>query len=139
MIELMLAMAVLGIITSIAVPMFQDYFARAQIVEALHSVSAIRGVITEYGLNQGIYPGASTIPRNTDISVTGRYGVATVDADTGIIRFIFYSTGVSREIAGQAVVFVPPALNSLANSNGYTWDCKTYTTVPPRLLPKSCI
>lgn len=139
MIELMLAVAIVGIITSLAVPIFQDYFARSQIVEAFHSVSAIQHTITEYGISQGVYPGASTTPRNTDISVTGRYGSATVDADTGTVRFVFYGAGqVSRDIAGQSVVFTPPALNSLGSSSAFKWDCKTNTTVPPRLLPKSC-
>lgn len=139
MIELMLAMAVVGIITSLAIPIFQDYFARSQIVEAFYSVSAIKHTITEYGISQGVYPGASTMPRNTDISVTGRYGSATVDADTGTVRFVFYGAGrVSRDIAGQSVVFIPPPLNTLSNSSGFKWDCRTSTTVPARLLPKSC-
>ena len=58
LIELMIVVAIVGILASIAIPSYQDYITRAQVAEAVDLASAIRAPIGEYAANAGAWPTA---------------------------------------------------------------------------------
>ena len=56
LIELMITVAIVGILAAVALPAYQDYVARSQVSEGLTLVSGAKPVIAEYYSNHGSYP-----------------------------------------------------------------------------------
>ncbi|ENZ8765756.1 pilin, partial [Neisseria gonorrhoeae] len=93
LIELMIVIAIVGILAAVALPAYQDYTARAQVSEAILLAEGQKSAVTEYYLNHGEWPenndkaGVASSP--TDIkgkyvkSVTVAKGVVTADGTAG--------------------------------------------------------
>jgi type IV pilus assembly protein PilA len=140
LIELMIVVAIIGILAAIAIPAYQDYTQRAQIGEAFTIVSAAKTAIEEFAQTNGAYPADADI---TDLGLdiadpAGQY-VSTVDVTggTGVITVTMKAAGsVGADIAGKTVTLTPPAdLTSLAGKT-FTWACTS--TAQQKYLPKSC-
>ncbi|EMU0979772.1 pilin [Neisseria gonorrhoeae] len=56
LIELMIVIAIVGILAAVALPAYQDYTARAQVSEAILLAEGQKSAVTEYYLNNGIWP-----------------------------------------------------------------------------------
>ena len=56
LIELMIVVAIIGILASIAIPAYQDYTVRAQVVEAFSLASEIKGAVQEFRKDRGRMP-----------------------------------------------------------------------------------
>lgn len=141
LIELMIVVAIIGILAAVALPAYQDYIARAQVSEAFTSVEGAKTAIAEYAQSNAAYPGAATIPTNASLGVTGKYGVAAVGDGDGKVTFTFNATGVSAGLTSKLIVFNPPAVADLATlTGGFIWGCKDTdgTTVESKYLPKAC-
>ncbi|EMU2940776.1 pilin [Neisseria gonorrhoeae] len=91
LIELMIVIAIVGILAAVALPAYQDYTARAQVSEAILLAEGQKSAVTEYYLNNGIWPKDNTsagVASPSDIkgkyveSVTVTNGVVTADTDT---------------------------------------------------------
>ena len=126
LIELMIVVAIIGILAAIAIPAYQDYIARAQVSEAFSAVSGAETTIAEYAQNNGAFPGAATTPTAASLAITGKYGTAAVADDTGVITYTFNATGVNANIAKGTVTFTPPALvatGTAGTDNTYKWVC----------------
>lgn len=134
LIELMIVVAIIGILAAIAIPAYQNYLARAQASEAFTSVDGLKTTIAEFGQNQGAYPGAATKPTAASLTVTGQYGSAAVTADTGVIIYTFNATGVNANLQGKTITFTPPALNTSPST--FTWTCTS--TAAQQYLPSTC-
>lgn len=136
LIELMIVVAIIGILAAIAIPAYQDYIARSQMSEAFAMTSATKTAIAEYAQLNGAYPGASTKPAVTDLGVTGTYGTSAVTADTGVITVTMGSAGtVNAKIAGKTITLTPPS-NLATAGNSFTFACTS--TAEQKYLPKSC-
>ncbi|EMS2411055.1 pilin [Neisseria gonorrhoeae] len=93
LIELMIVIAIVGILAAVALPAYQDYTARAQVSEAILLAEGQKSAVTEYYLNHGIWPkdntSAGVASSPTDIkgkyvkSVTVTNGVVTADGTDG--------------------------------------------------------
>ncbi|EMT6614201.1 pilin [Neisseria gonorrhoeae] len=60
LIELMIVIAIVGILAAVALPAYQDYTARAQVSEAILLAEGQKSAVTEYYLNHGIWPANNT-------------------------------------------------------------------------------
>ncbi|EPH9049075.1 pilin, partial [Neisseria gonorrhoeae] len=60
LIELMIVIAIVGILAAVALPAYQDYTARAQVSEAILLAEGQKSAVTEYYLNNGIWPENNT-------------------------------------------------------------------------------
>ncbi|MBW3916652.1 pilin [Neisseria meningitidis] len=101
LIELMIVIAIVGILAAVALPAYQDYTARAQVSEAILLAEGQKSAVTEYYLNHGIWPGDNTsagVATSTDIK--GKY-VAGVKVEKGVITATMLSSGVNKEIQGK--------------------------------------
>ena len=139
LIELMIVVAIIGILAAIAIPAYQDYTQRAQVGEAFTVVSGPKTAIAEFAQTNGAYPpAASIIDLTLDAGpLAGNYAdTVTVEPDTGKITVVMQGAGaVGAKIAGKAVRFCPPA--NLANVTGaFTWQCTSDAL--QKFLPKSC-
>ncbi|HGG8658451.1 TPA: pilin [Neisseria meningitidis] len=101
LIELMIVIAIVGILAAVALPAYQDYTARAQVSEAILLAEGQKSAVTEYYLNHGIWPGdnnSAGVATSTDIK--GKY-VEKVEVAKGVITATMLSTGVNKEIQGK--------------------------------------
>ncbi|HFC7521935.1 TPA: pilin [Neisseria meningitidis] len=101
LIELMIVIAIVGILAAVALPAYQDYTARAQVSEAILLAEGQKSAVTEYYLNHGEWPGNNTsagVATSTDIK--GKY-VQSVEVKNGVVTATMLSTGVNKEIQGK--------------------------------------
>ncbi|ENW2746240.1 pilin [Neisseria gonorrhoeae] len=101
LIELMIVIAIVGILAAVALPAYQDYTARAQVSEAILLAEGQKSAVTEYYLNHGKWP-----ENNGDAGVAsastikGKY-VKQVEVKNGVVTAEMASTGVNKEIQGK--------------------------------------
>ncbi|CWM67754.1 pilin [Neisseria meningitidis] len=102
LIELMIVIAIVGILAAVALPAYQDYTARAQVSEAILLAEGQKSAVTEYYLNHGIWPknntSAGVASSATDIK--GKY-VKSVEVKNGVVTAEMKSSGVNKEIQGK--------------------------------------
>ncbi|EMT3144355.1 pilin [Neisseria gonorrhoeae] len=101
LIELMIVIAIVGILAAVALPAYQDYTARAQVSEAILLAEGQKSAVTGYCLNHGEWPannGAAGVASASDIK--GKY-VQSVTVANGVVTAQMASTGVNKEIQGK--------------------------------------
>ncbi|ENS7744518.1 pilin, partial [Neisseria gonorrhoeae] len=102
LIELMIVIAIVGILAAVALPAYQDYTARAQVSEAILLAEGQKSAVTEYYLNNGEWPadnGAAGVASSpTDIK--GKY-VKEVKVENGVVTAEMASSNVNKEIKNK--------------------------------------
>ncbi|WP_082887561.1 MULTISPECIES: pilin [Bacteria] len=133
LIELMIVIAIIGILAAIALPAYQDYIGRSQAMEAVKSVEGIKIDVGTYYWQEGVFPRAGNIIMDSAQQMKGKYfsaGGVVVQPNTGIITTTFDKGANS----GKTVTMVPtPNPN---NHQIITWHCGG--TVSKARLPSSC-
>ncbi|ENW2453823.1 pilin [Neisseria gonorrhoeae] len=101
LIELMIVIAIVGILAAVALPAYQDYTARAQVSEAILLAEGQKSAVTEYYLNNGKWP------KNNDEAgvassgeIKGKY-VESVTVTNGVVTAKMKSDGVNKEIKNK--------------------------------------
>ncbi|EMT8614001.1 pilin, partial [Neisseria gonorrhoeae] len=86
LIELMIVIAIVGILAAVALPAYQDYTARAQVSEAILLAEGQKSAVTEYYLNNGEWPkdNASAGVASTPTDIKGKY-VQKVEVNNGVV------------------------------------------------------
>ncbi|ENW0382959.1 pilin, partial [Neisseria gonorrhoeae] len=98
LIELMIVIAIVGILAAVALPAYQDYTARAQVSEAILLAEGQKSAVTEYYLNHGIWPKDNTSAGVASASkIIGKY-VKQVEVNNGVVTATMKSDGVNKEI-----------------------------------------
>ncbi|ENT1138347.1 pilin, partial [Neisseria gonorrhoeae] len=101
LIELMIVIAIVGILAAVALPAYQDYTARAQVSEAILLAEGQKSAVTEYYLNHGEWPkdnGSAGVASASTIK--GKY-VESVTVTNGVVTAKMKSDGVNKEIKGK--------------------------------------
>ena len=133
LIELMIVVAIIGILAAVALPAYQDYTARSQVSEALSLSSGAKGAVTEYWTNKGTLPGNNTSAGLSSASdINGKY-VASVAVSGGLITATMKGAGsVAKGIEGMTLLLSPvTAVGSVK------WVCKSAST-NAKFIPSSC-
>lgn len=134
LIELMIVVAIIGILASFAIQTYQNYTARAQVAEALQLTKALRPTVAEQysvlGTFTGIDSGTRGIPTATSISGTYTEKISVKD---GIITATMRTSGVSQPLQGIQVQLSP-----LPAGGAIMWKCRTSNTEQQYLLPSNC-
>ncbi|HGJ8483050.1 TPA: pilin, partial [Neisseria gonorrhoeae] len=102
LIELMIVIAIVGILAAVALPAYQDYTARAQVSEAILLAEGQKSAVTEYYPNHGEWPKDNTSAgvASTPSDIKGKY-VESVTVTNGVVTAEMASTGVNKEIQGK--------------------------------------
>ena len=137
LIELMIVVAIIGVLASIAVPQYQNYTTRAKLSEAILAASAGRTDISEYAaVNGSLPPTAYDLPsQNSDI-VSGLTWVFTAgtggEDDEGKIQVGLKHDKLGGIIAGTTIDFVA----TVTDTGQVTWKCES--DIADEYLPANC-
>ena len=155
LIELMIVVAIIGILAAIAIPAYQDYTIRAQVSEGLMLAGDYKTGVAEYYAKTGTWPvnAAQATGVTTAGNKTGRY-VESVGVDTGSIT-VTYGLSASAAINADIVGLQPfrnlngdvvwkcglaadPAGGAVATDLANTPSVAVTTTVEGKYLPANC-
>jgi type IV pilus assembly protein PilA len=132
LIELMIVVAIIGILAAVAIPAYQDYIARSQMSEAVGMLSAGKVSVAEYISDKGTTPADITdvvhVTAGKYVSAISISGTSTTTAIT--FAATMKASGVNSSISDKTVLMY-------TTDAGKTWVC-TKGTVEAKYLPGAC-
>jgi type IV pilus assembly protein PilA len=138
LIELMIVVAIIGILAAVAIPAYQDYIARSQVSEAVNLLGGGKTPLAEFYSDKGRWPTtASSVMGNTSGKYTSSigYGPGSGGGTLSLVATM-RSTGINAQITSKQVALV-------STDGGKTWNCTisgTYTTtaLDQKFVPGAC-
>ncbi|GAF61048.1 type IV pilin PilA [Psychrobacter sp. JCM 18903] len=156
LIELMIVVAIIGILAAIAIPAYQDYITRSQVSEAVTLLGGLKAPLAEYGADKNAWPtlvaaGTATPAAGAiNATLTGKYATIT-SVGTEAAPIGTYPAGVITAVmtTGKASTANANQLALTTADGGSTWACgattvgtavgaAANTTIPVKYLPNSC-
>lgn len=135
LIELMIVVAIIGILAAVAIPAYQDYIARAQVSEAVVLVGKGKVSLAEYFGERGSWPNDAS---DVLVNQSGKYtSTTTLGSGAGTttssitITAIINSANVNSSITSGM-------LNLATSDGGKTWICITGANLQARYVPAAC-
>ena len=129
LIELMIVVAIIGILAAVAIPAYQDYTVRAKVTEGLSLASAGKTAVSEYFASNGTLPSNNqSAGMSTDTSINGN-SVRSVGVVDGVITVTFSGNPIN----GNTLLLTPDTAGS-----GVKWDCGTGGSLEGKYRPSSC-
>ena len=132
LIELMIVVAIIGILAAIAIPMYLDYTTRSQIAEGLNVAGGAKEAVTEYYQDRGVFP-TNNAEAGLDAAgnITGNY-VASVTV-TGAVVTIQYGNAAHPFINGETVT-----LMATDHQGSVGWACASGGVIQAKHMPSAC-
>jgi len=146
LIELMIVVAIIGILAAIAIPAYQNYTIRAQVTEGLTLAGGWKVAVGEFYAQRGTFPTTAQMTAAGQIASTGKY-VTSVTSNAGAINITYGNQANAANLGTKTL-----ALNAATNTNNdIIWVCGTAaapagatvvgagaTSVAPQYLPTTC-
>jgi type IV pilus assembly protein PilA len=140
LIELMIAVAIVGVLAALAIPSYKDMVVRARVAEGLQFASPFKYDVAEETMRLGRLPNAAADPADVDYLDTG---------GSGVVRRVRWSRGRSAleiwfgadagdELEGSIIWFIP----TLHAGGAISWECRGHPEAAyymnPVYLPANC-
>jgi type IV pilus assembly protein PilA len=138
LIELMIVVAIIGILAAIAIPAYQDYTIRAQVSEGLNLTGGAKAAATEYYQDQGVFPANNTQAGLALLTaINGKY-VSQVGVAGNTITVTYSSTAprsANSNIDGATLTLI-----GTDSGGSIVWDCSglNILSANPKWLPAAC-
>jgi len=132
LIELMIVVAIIGILATLAMSAYQSYSVRAQVSEGLNLAGPVQSAVAEFNNDRGMFPGNNTqAALQAPGNYTGKY-VSQISV-AGAVVSIQYGNDANSQINGQTVT-----LTAQNVGGALVWNCATGGVIPTTFLPAVC-
>jgi len=139
LIELMIVVAIIGILAAVAIPAYSDYTAKAQVSEAFALSASAKQAVALYRAEKGEFPETNTMAGlELSSEIVGAYvsGVEVGPAATPGTITVTFTVGTAGTKTGDTAVNVVLTPDDTTNKGSITWVCTG--TVKDKYLPRDC-
>ena len=134
LIELMIVIAIIGIVASIAIPLYTNYIIRSQVAEGINMSSTAKIAASEYFQNYGVF---ATSNNSAGLSAPADYigpYVTQVEIVAGGAIEVSYGNTVHPDLVGAVLSMTPDS----TNPGSVSWVCNGNAALPNKYLPAAC-
>ena len=134
LIELMIVVAIIGILAAIAIPAYQDYTIRAQVSEGLNLAGGAKAAVSEYTMDRGSFPSDNNEAGiSLAATINGKY-VESVTVEDGLVTVAYGNEAHTTLDPGEL------ELSPFTNAGSVEWICRSSAgpTIADKHLPAAC-